>query len=73
MLKNITLSAEEDLIKKARKKAQKENTTLNDNFRVWLLRYVSSDKQNFEYKRFKKNFSHVNSGRKFTRDELNER
>jgi hypothetical protein len=36
MLKNITLSADEELIRKAREKAQKEHTTLNASFRQWL-------------------------------------
>ena len=33
MLKNITLSAEEEIIRKAREKAQHEHTTLNATFR----------------------------------------
>jgi len=73
MLKNITLSADEDLIKKARKKSQKENTTLNENFRKWLSRYVSSDKENFDYYEFKSGFRHVKAGKTFSREELNER
>ncbi|MBN2010165.1 hypothetical protein JW960_12540 [candidate division KSB1 bacterium] len=63
MLKNITLSAEEELIKKARDKAQKENTTLNANFRKWLQKYIISDKDYFDYREFKKSFGNVNAGR----------
>ena len=72
MLKNITLSADEKLIKKAREKAQREHTTLNENFRRWLKRYVISD-STFNYENLMNNLNYANSGRKFTRDELNER
>ena len=44
MLKNITLSAEEHLIRAAREKAQHEHTTLNAAFRQWLVRYVQAGK-----------------------------
>ena len=72
MLKNITLSADEQLIKKAREKAKREHTTLNENFRRWLKRYVLSD-SNTSYENLLHELNYANSGRKFTRDELNER
>ncbi len=43
MLKTITLSAEGELIRKARDKANRERTTLNAKFRQWLKQYVSAD------------------------------
>lgn len=73
MLKNITLSADQNLIKKAREKAQKENTTLNQRFREWLQRYITIDNQSDEYVQLMNRLGHINSGKKFTRDELNER
>ena len=73
MLKNITLSADEQLIKKAREKARRENTTLNENFRQWLKRYVMSDQEQFNYDELMESLNYVNPGRKFSRDELNER
>ncbi len=73
MLKNITLSADEQLIKKAREKARRENTTLNENFRQWLKRYVMSDQEQFNYDELMDSLNYVNPGRKFSRDELNER
>ncbi len=73
MLKNITLSAEEELIKKARKKAQRENTTLNKNFRKWLKKYISTDKSAINYNELMEQLNYANSGRKFSRDEMNER
>jgi hypothetical protein len=41
MLKNITFSAEKDLIEKAREKARSEKTTLNVAFRRWLKQYTT--------------------------------
>ncbi len=42
-MKNITLSADENLIEKARNRAQSHNTTLNAEFRRWLEQYASKD------------------------------
>ena len=69
MLKNITLSAEEDLIKKAREKAQKESTTLNATFRRWLKIYVASDLNALDYEALMKSMNYVKPGKKFTRIE----
>ena len=40
MLKNLTLSAEEALIEKARAKALSEKTTLEEEIRRWLEEYA---------------------------------
>ena len=40
-MKNVTLSAEEALIEAARAKARAENSTLNEQFRLWLTDYTS--------------------------------
>ena len=40
MIKNVTLSAEEQLIAQARRRAQQERKTLNAVFREWLAAYV---------------------------------
>ena len=73
MLKNITLSADEELIQKAREKAAIENTTLNASFRQWLTQYTNSIFKNDDYDQLMLSLSYVNPGRKFSRDELNER
>jgi len=73
MLKNITLSAEKELIEKARHKAQKNRTTLNATFRQWLRQYVLSDQSGEDYEILMKSLSYAHPGKKFTRDELNER
>lgn len=72
-MKNITFNADEKLIKKAREKAQREHTTLNENFRKWIKRYINSDKTNFNYDELMQKLEYANPGRKFTREELNER
>lgn len=38
-MRNITLSADENLIDRARRRAESENTTLNNAFRSWLEQY----------------------------------
>jgi hypothetical protein len=71
-MKNITLSADEDLIERARQKARQERTTLNSLFRSWLSRYVGSVRAHAEYKQLMERLSYARSGRTFSRDELNE-
>lgn len=73
MLRNITLSAEINLISTARKKAQREHTTLNAQFRQWLSRYISSDLKASNYETLMDSLNYANPGKKFSRGEMNER
>jgi len=73
MLKNITLSAEKELIQQAREKAQREHTTLNAQFRFWLKRYVDHKQIVAEYTDLMNELRYVSPGRKFNRNEMNER
>jgi hypothetical protein len=73
MLKNITLSAEDQLIQRARGRAQQEKKTLNAVFREWLERYVTKDTAPERYRRLMRRLDHVSAGRKFSREEMNER
>jgi hypothetical protein len=73
MLKNITLSAEEKLIERARKKAESKNTTLNAEFRRWLAQYADAPQSTDDLIALMKQYNYVKSGRKYTRDEMNER
>ena len=73
MIKNITLSADDMLIKRAREKAQRENTSLNQLFRSWVKKYVYRDNIDHEYDSLMKNMADVKAGRKFSRDEMNAR
>ncbi len=73
MLKTITLSAEEELIRKARDKANRERTTLNAKFRQWLKQYVSADFRLNDYDLLMKSFNYAKPGKSLSRDEMNER
>jgi len=73
MIRNITLSADEVLIKSARKKAEQENTSLNKLFREWVAKYANRDNLGVEYDNLMKSLKNVCAGKKFTREEMNER
>ena len=73
MLKNITLSAEEEYIRKAREKANREHTTLNAMFRQWLKQYISADFKLNDYDLLMKSYKYAKPGKSFSRDEMNER
>jgi hypothetical protein len=72
-MKNITFSAEESAIERAREVARSEHRTLNEAFREWLIQYGSRRVTAAEVKDLYNSLRHVNAGRKFTRDEMNER
>lgn len=72
-MKNITLSADEELIESAR--ARRERTTLNEQFRRWLADYARQEQRAGEAVAvIRKLQGYVRTGgRTFTRDEMNER
>ena len=72
-MKNITLNADERLIKKAREKAEQEHRSLNVAFREWLSRYVHQNEFSSNYQSLMRDLKYAKAGRKFTREELNER
>ncbi|MCD6675155.1 MAG: hypothetical protein LT106_20190 [Burkholderiaceae bacterium] len=73
-MKNITLSADERLIEAARERARAEHTTLNDEFRRWLEDYAQSHERAQRYQALMGRLrGKYVAGRKFTRDEMNER
>jgi hypothetical protein len=72
-VKNITLSADEALIEKARLTAQAQHTTLNAAFREWLQKYTQLSGEGKEFDALMRRLKHVRSGGPFTRDEMNER
>jgi hypothetical protein len=73
IVRNITLSADEDLIDRARMRAAREKTTLNAAFRDWLERYAGTATTVREYRALMKRLRHVQAGRHFSREEFNER
>lgn len=73
-MKNITLSADEDLIEQARLVARARRTTLNAAFREWLAQFAGLSQNAREVESLMKRLRYVNSGgRRYTRDEMNER
>ena len=73
-MKNITLSADENLIEAARQRAVSEHTTLNEQFRLWLNNYVQREQQAAEAMRVMRELQgKLRVGCKLTRDEMNER
>jgi hypothetical protein len=72
MLKNITLSADEALIREARRQAALQNTTLNELFREWLESYIARQEAVHKYDEFMQQLG-LRFDRKFTREEMNER
>ena len=73
MLKNITLSADKVMIERARRRAEAQNTTLNEAFRRWLAQYVESPQTTTDFTDLMNQFNYVEPGKSFTRDDLNER
>jgi hypothetical protein len=72
-MKNITLSADEDLIERARLIAREQRRTLNEAFREWLAQFTqgAGDAQGFDALMIR--LKNVNASRRFSREELNER
>lgn len=73
-MRNITLSADADTIDAARERAVAENTTLNAEFRSWLEGYARRYQANRAMHAVRElRAKYTTGGRKFSRDELNER
>jgi len=73
-MKNITFSANEEIIEAARKRARDEHTTLNNAFRRWLASYAGKEKQVFEAEVVMRELrGKLRVGRKLSREEMNER
>ena len=73
MLKNITFSADEELIRRARQRAATDRTTLNEEFRRWLEKYAERPTSAKAFTELMDHFDYVIPGRSFSRDEMNER
>ena len=72
-MKNITLSADEQLIEQARLLAKSQHKTLNALFREWLEQFTAQSGGIQEFDALMKRLKHVQAGRSFSRDEMNER
>jgi predicted transcriptional regulator len=72
-MRNVTLSAEDHLIDRAREVAREQHKTLNEMFREWLAQVSGVSDAGEEYRELMNSLSYVDAGRHFTREELNER
>lgn len=75
-MKNITLSAKEESIEKAREVAAKKNRSLNDLFRDWLDDIASQSSKQYTAKKLQTLWSQTNYariGKHLSRDELHNR
>ena len=73
-MRNITLTADASVIDAARERAASENTTLNAEFRRWLETYARqyrADRAMSAVRELQAKYG--TGGRKFSREELNER
>lgn len=70
---NITFNADKLDIDRAREEAQSQNTTLHELFRDWLRGIAGRRSRAQEYRGLMQELREVNAGRKFTREEMNER
>jgi hypothetical protein len=71
---SITFTADDELIDAARERARRERTTLDEQFQRWLTAYARPRPSVEETMAFLDELSYADTGgRKFTRDELNER
>jgi hypothetical protein len=74
MVRNITFTADEALIDEAREVAREEETTLNEQFRLWLESYARKRRAARGMAVMDRIGSYADSGgRTFSRDERNER
>jgi hypothetical protein len=72
-MKNITLSADDELIERARERARAEQSTLNEQFRLWLERYAGRAASGEAFDSLMNRLDRARAGRRFTRQEANER
>ncbi len=72
-MKNVTLSADEALLERAREVARERSTTLNQMFRDWLAEVTAGRPRRQRYEELMLRLGKVRSGGKFSRDEMNAR
>lgn len=74
IVRNITFSADEEMIEAARTVAQQNHRSLNDEFRDWLAKYAATGrKKKLSYRQLVEQLGEVKLTKKYSRDEMNER
>lgn len=72
-MRNITLSAEGELIQQAREVAIRRKTTLNQLFRDWLAEVVGQKEREQSLEQIWEKTAYAESGGRFNREEMNAR
>jgi len=72
-MKNVTISVDEGLLRRARQRAGAEHRTINELVREWMGQYVGQASAAASYEALMRRLDHVSSGRRFTREEMHER
>ena len=72
-MKNITLSADEELIEIVRSVARAQKSTLNQMFRDWLAELAGRRQAEVRIASLMAGLTYVEAGGTFSRDQLNER
>jgi len=73
-MKNVTFSLDENLLKRAKEKAMRERTSLNELFKKWLEGWIRQENKSEEYQQLMDRLGKVcEAGKTFSREELNER
>lgn len=72
-MKNITLSADENLIARAREQARARQTTLNQLFRQWLVEVAEQNERSSKIGALLDRLDKVDTGGNFSREEMNAR
>ena len=67
MIKNLTLSVEDNLLQRARSRAALEKRTLNAAFREWLGRYADKERGYDNYQNLMSRLGYVEAGDSFSR------
>jgi hypothetical protein len=73
VMRKITFSAERADIELARESAHRRNTTLDDLFCEWLREVAAGQERARACQALMERLRYVDAGRKFTREEMNER
>jgi hypothetical protein len=72
-MKKITFSVQDDLLERAKTIARSQRRTLNAAFREWLKDYTSRAGDVRAHLALMERLKHIDSGGRYSRDELNER
>lgn len=70
---NVTFAINDHLVKKARAKASRQNSSLNRVVGEWLQHYVEHDTAARNFDAVMRELARAKAGKRFNRDEMNER